>query len=328
MAILTALRPDEIEQVISTYGLDVAEAKGVLAGSVNTSFQVVDGQGRRFWLRVYEEQDHRGASREARLLSRLAAAGVNTPSPLARVEAGPDGRFVATIRDKPACAFPFIEGIHRCQASVTTDDAALVGASLARVHRAGQAFTEADALTSSSRFSIGDIRARLTSLSGRGLPAELEAARRRLEQQAERLAQVIPKAAPLALIHGDLFRDNVLFTPDGSVSLLDFESASTGQAAFDLMVTTLSWCFGDDLDRELARALFRGYAAIRPLDAAEIGELWDQGRIACIRFATTRMSDYELRPRDQGVYKDYRRFLARLRALDELGSALPRFLGL
>ncbi|MBL8741951.1 MAG: phosphotransferase, partial [Myxococcales bacterium] len=120
MAILTALGPNEIERVARDFGVDVVDAEGVLAGSVNTSFRVVDGDGRRFWLRVYEEQDHTGALREARLLARLAASGVATPAPIAfREEAGGAGerRYVATVRDKPVCLFPFVEGNHRCQAS-------------------------------------------------------------------------------------------------------------------------------------------------------------------------------------------------------------------
>jgi homoserine kinase type II len=326
VAILTALRPDEIERVTAAFGVDMVEAKGELAGSVNTSFLVVDGGRRRFWLRVYEEQDHTGASREARLLSRLAAAGVSTPAPLPLAEAGEgDGRFVATVRDKPVCLFPFVEGKHRCQASVTAADVSAVGAQLARVHRVGQQFASADGLTADSRFSIADLRARLATLPAELSPDVSDAARL-LTSRLDDLASQPSREEPLPLIHGDLFRDNVLFT-DASVTLLDFESASIGSASFDLMVTLLAWCFGDDLDNDLCRALVAGYQRVRPLTEAELAGLAPAGLFACVRFATTRITDYELRPRGVGVYKDYRRFLARLAALEPIGDDLPDYLG-
>ncbi len=329
MAILTALRPEEIERVARAFAIDVAEAKGVLAGSVNTSFTIVDGRGRRFWLRVYEEQDHTGASREARLLSRLAAAGISTPAPLplaAGATGEGDGRFVAAVRDKPVCLFPFVEGKHRCQASVTAEDVALVGRELARVHRVGEALEGAAGLTAASRFSLADLRTRLVNLPAL-LPPDVAVAAALLSSGLDELASHESAAEPLPLIHGDLFRDNVLFTKDG-VTLLDFESASIGSAAFDLMVTLLSWCFGDDLNNDLCRALLAGYQAERPLPDTEIADLAYQGRAACVRFATTRITDYELRPRGVGVYKDYRRFLARLGELERIGSDLPSYLGL
>jgi homoserine kinase type II len=326
VAILTALRPEEIERVARAFAVDVAEAKGVLAGSVNTSFTIVDGRGRRFWLRVYEEQDHTGASREARLLSRLAAAGVSTPAPLPLAVAEGDGRFVATVRDKPVCLFPFVEGKHRCQASVTAAEAALVGAQLARVHRVGESFEGAAGLTAASRFSLADLRTRLVNLPARLTP-DVSAAAALLASRMGELASHECAAKPLPLIHGDLFRDNVLFTSDG-VTLLDFESASIGSAAFDLMVTLLSWCFGDDLNNDLCRALLAGYQAERPLPDTEIADLAHEGRLACVRFATTRITDYELRPRGVGAYKDYRRFLARLAEIERIGADLPSYLGL
>jgi homoserine kinase type II len=330
MAILTALRPDEIERVTAAFGVDMVEAKGVLAGSVNTSFTIVDGRGRRFWLRVYEEQDHTGASREARLLTRLAAAGVSTPAPLplssSFAGAGEgDGRFVTTVRDKPVCLFPFVEGKHRCQASVTPADVEVVGKELARVHLVGADFPAADMLTVASRFSMSAIRERLAVLRAGDLQDDVRDSIARLLPRAAALEAAPVAAPPLPLIHGDLFRDNVLFGEAG-VSLLDFESASIGSAAFDLMVTILAWCFGDTLDLGLARSLVGAYEETRTLSHLDAGDLQTQGRIACVRFAATRITDYETRSRGLGVYKDFRRFLARLEWLEQVGADLPSVL--
>jgi homoserine kinase type II len=89
------------------------------------------------------------------------------------------------------------------------------------------------------------------------------------------------------------------------------------------MVTILAWCFGDDLEPGPASAMARAYlATMKP--TAEEGEafrrdLYPQAIFACARFATTRITDFELRPKGTGIYKDFRRFLARMDTIERLG---------
>ncbi len=325
MAILTALSPEQLAQTAREFGLELSRAEGVLAGSVNTNVKLTDRDGASWFLRVYEEQPLRGAEREARLVARLSREGVPTPAP--RPLANGRG-LVAVAAGKPACLFPFVPGQHRCQASVSAADAARVGAALARVHRVGERFRAEDGLTEPSRFSLAALFERLEQLPP-SLPEQVAAARSRLLSLLEALATEPAPAPTLPLIHGDLFRDNVLFTGSGELVLLDFESASRGAAAFDFMVTVLAWCFGDRLELELARAMGRGYVSERALAEAERAALFAAARAACVRFACTRITDYELRPRGLGVYKDFRRWLARLEVVDELGpEGLPHALGL
>src|SRR5262249_3448387 len=129
--------------------------------------------------------------------------------------------------------------------------------------------------------------------------------------------------------HADLFRDNVLWQGAEIRALLDFESACVESYPFDLMVTVLAWCVGDRLDPALASALVGGYQFVRPLLPDELARLHGEGCFAALRFAVTRITDFELRPRGAGVYKDYRRFVARLTELEALGpSGLSAVLGL
>ncbi len=147
-------------------------------------------------------------------------------------------------------------------------------------------------------------------------------ARARLEST---LSNEVAPTGPTGVIHGDLFRDNVLFDGERIVALLDFESASIGSFAFDLMVTILSFCFGDHLDEALACAMTRGYleeAAFSPDELACFGRraLSQMRLFACARFTTTRITDFELRPKGTGIYKDFRRFLHRMDAIEALGK--------
>ena len=130
-------------------------------------------------------------------------------------------------------------------------------------------------------------------------------------------------ALPRGLIHGDLFRDNVLWQQGELRALLDFESASLGLFAYDLMVCVHAWCYGDAYDLRLVAALFDGYARERPPEAAEWSALPALGALAALRFATTRITDFAMRAAPgEAPARDYRRFLARLAAL-EAGVLAP-----
>lgn len=316
MALLTPVPPDAARRLGALYGLDVASARPILAGSVNTNLELALAGGGRAFLRVYEEQTLATASGEARLLAHLSGHGVLTPRPL-RLAATPDS-FIAEHAGKPVAVFPWVEGEMLCQASVTPEAAAQVGAALARVHLAGSPFE-----APRSRFTPAILWGRLERCRrAPGFsPEQHEALAYALEERLTHFVTRMPQREDGAgLVHGDLFRDNVLWRDGRIVALLDFESASHESYPFDLMVTILAWCFGDGLDQPLARALAQGYAAVRPLPAAEAEALHDEGSYAALRFTITRLTDFELRPRGSGVFKDYRRFLARAEALDQLGA--------
>ncbi len=316
MALLTPLTLDAARLLGARYGLEVTSVTPILAGSVNSNFSLSLAKGERAFLRVYEEQGDSAARGEARLLDHLASRGV--PSPRPRRLAAERG-FIGDHAGKPVAVFPWCDGEARCQRGVDAASAREVGAALARVHVAGASYADA----APSRFGPDALGRRLVGLEGAALPDDL---RRTLAGLGERLAALAerPAAPEIGVIHGDLFRDNVLWSGGAIAALLDFESASRGSAPFDLAVTMLAWCFGDAFEEPLARAMAAGYASVRPLDDAERSAFYDEARFAALRFSITRITDFELRPAGTGVHKDYRRFVARLEALERLG---PRGVG-
>ncbi len=325
MAILTPLTLEDVTPSLRSFGVEAVAIRGLLAGSVNSNFEVTTKAGSRFFARLYEEQDAAGAAREASLLARLAQLGVPVVRPLERDDAinATTSTALAIVRGKPMAVFPFAPGVHRCQRSVSVEDVRRVGASLAKVHVAGESIDAA--LTTESRFRLDALTARLRALGPLG-PA-LEGVRSTLYRELDDVAEWKPASSVAPLIHGDLFRDNVLFDDSvpgggiGSLRLLDFESASRGLVAFDVMVTLLAYTFDDTLRLDLGRALLEGYRTARELSDDEREDLFGAGLFACARFTSTRLTDYELRPRGVGVYKDFRRWVHRRAALVEVGAS-------
>lgn len=318
MAVLTPVSLAEARRIGAELGLDVISCEGIPAGSVNSNHALWTAGGERFFLRVYEEQSPATARDEAALLAHLASHGVPTPRPLTFRE----GESIGALGDKPVAVFPWVEGESLCQARVSEDVTRRVGQALARTHLAGLDYPKAPR----SRFDAAALGLRLD-----GIPARAPALAPLVDELRGELARLAPLRSPEAahsLVHADLFRDNVLFQNGELAALLDFESACAESRPFDLAVTLLSWCYGDALEQGLARALVQGYVSVRPLPAEELDHLPADTAFAALRFTITRITDFELRPRGAGVFKDYRRFLARLRRVVELGDGLADFLGL
>jgi homoserine kinase type II len=313
MAVLTHVTEDDTRTLLEAYGLGtLSRLEGIAGGSVNSNFALETAGGTVFF-RLYEERDRAGALLETAMLERLAGAGVPTPAPLRRL----DGGLVSVVQGKPAALFPWRDGHMRCQAAVSPDDAYRVGAALARVHVAGVA----EALDV-GRFGFTDLMRRLDRIAASG-DARFTGLVADLRTSLERTHAARDPGIPRGLIHGDLFRDNVLWNEGGEIAaLLDFESACDGAYAYDLMVTVLSWCVGDDVDRVLASAMRTGYEGIRPLSEQEKRALHAEACFGALRFTVTRITDYAMRadPRGPRVVKDWRRFLRRFEILQALGS--------
>ncbi len=314
MAILTPLSIDEARVLGNHYGLEVDDVRGIRTGSVNSNFELATHSGRVF-LRIYEEQTADAAAREAALLTYLAGAGVPTPEPLRRVDGS---GFISISSGKPVSLFPFRDGEMVCQKSVTETKTHAVGVALGHIHHAGSVLGAArlGGLAGESRFGREALRARLVRIGEMTTDREILQVRDELERF---LREPCDEPQALGLIHGDVFRDNVLWQNDRIAAVLDFESASIGSLAFDLIVTVLAWCFASELQQPLARALVAGYRESAPLDRGLTSELFDAGRFACARFTTTRITDFELRPRGATVYKDFRRWKRRMEQLEALG---------
>jgi homoserine kinase type II len=297
----------EAQSIGENYGLNVVSLQPLGAGSVNSNFSVQTRAGERFFLRVYEEQGPSDAGAELIMIRELSELGVPTPAPLSRLAGG----YASLHGHKPVALHPWIDGDSLCSRRVTPALARRLGHALGAVH----ACTPSLSRIPEGRFGMAGLLVRLDAvdLADRGYAADTRFIRQRLDEYVARSREPLPSG----LIHGDLFRDNVLFRDGELVALLDFESASAGVFAYDIMVCVHAWCYRDAYDLDAVRALLAGYSSVRRLERPEWLALPVQGALAALRFATTRITDFSLRaPAGQAPARDYRRFLGRLAALE------------
>ena len=301
----------------STYDLDVVAIDALSAGSVNSNFRMSAASGECFFLRVYEEQNLEGAALVLRVIRELSASGVPTPPPRSRR----DGGYVTAHLGKAVGLHPWVDGESLCSGRVTPSAVRHLGRALARVHRCTPSLSRVP----EGRFGLQGLRERLDVVDRTDPRFAPDTSR--IRERMAHYAASSSSSLPRGLIHGDLFRDNVLWrVPPGTeepgagpelVALLDFESASEGVFVYDIMVCVHAWCYGAAFNLDLVRALLAGYQEERPLLTEELGALEIQGALAALRFATTRLTDFSLRAAPgQAPARDYRRFLARLDALE------------
>ena len=314
----TRLDDAAVRALVAAFGLPAVTAWGeVAAGTINSNHWVEAG-GRRWFLRVNEGKREEEVRYEAELVVALADAGVRTPRPATTPAGAPlvahGGRWVSL--------FPWVPGVHRGAGDVTPADAAAVGAALAQLHRAGLPL--ASRFARDGIYTTAHIAARVDAIAAdpradgdAAVARAVAIAREELAWLAERAAE--RAAAPRGVIHGDLFRDNVLFEGAELVALLDFEQASSGSLLYDVAVCVNAWCYGDAFDPALVRAMWRGYTEGRPVTGGEARALLIELRAAAMRFMVTRITDVHL-PRVALPGKGFDRFQARLEAWRALGE--------
>lgn len=323
MGVFTRLGQAELAEIAEAFGLGpVLRFSPIAAGTINSNFSV-ETAGGRYFVRVNEGKAEADVAWEARLVEALAGAGVVTPPPvLAR-----DGRPYAPLAgtSKWTSVFPWRAGHHLAASEVTEATARELGQRFAEFHRAGLALPVA--WRRGSIYDHDHLVARYGRISQESDPA----LRRAIEVIGEELAYVsghaaIRSRAETGIIHGDLFRDNVLWDAGRVVAILDFEQASGGSLVYDLAVCINDWCWTGEPELALIAALLAGYRSVRPLSAAECEALPIEVRAAAARFTITRITDVYL-ARVANPDKDFRAFLARSEAwrgpaLGQLSSLL------
>ena len=312
MGTFTVLGATELAELAEVFRLgELREHRTIAAGTINSNFDIVTESG-RYFLRVNEGKSEADVAWESRLVIALADGGVIAPAPLASREGKPWAPLAGDGPTKWVSVFPWRDGSHLAAHEVTQDFASTFGGALARLHQVGLELP-----AEWRRGSIYDhdhLVARFERIE-RENDAALAHAKQLLRDELEVASNAAPirKRATHGIIHGDLFRDNVLWERDRITAILDFEQASGGSLAYDLAVCINDWCWSDGPRLDIARALIAGYERVRPLSDGDRAALPYEIRAAAMRFTITRITDVYL-ARVTNPEKDFRAFLARVEA--------------
>ncbi|MEO8487621.1 MAG: homoserine kinase [Betaproteobacteria bacterium] len=302
MSVYTTVSADELDAWLARYGLGaLVQHEPIKAGIENTNYFVATERG-RYVLTLYERLPADELPFYLNLMAHLAKAGVAVPAP------APDrtGALFSMLAGKPAGLVDRIDGIAHLAPS--EPDCAAVGASLAGLHLASQTYRPRLVNRRGPAWCRQTARAVQPFLSAG--QCQLLASELRFQSGLTRLR------LPTAAIHGDLFRDNVLFAGGHVVGIIDFGFAATDFLAYDLAIAVNDWCNRSDCELDSARtcAFVEGYERHRPLTAEEREQWPTLLRAAALRFWLSRLHDLHLPRPGELVHahdpSEYERILA------------------
>jgi len=282
MSVYTTVSAEDLGAWLARYALGgLVSHEPIASGIENTNYFVTTERG-RYVLTLYERLPADELPFYLNLMAHLARAGAAVPAP------APDrtGALFSLLCGKPAGLVDRIDGTPHL--APTAGDCGAVGESLAKMHVAALGYRARLANRRGPAWWRQAARAVQPFLSPP--QAELLAAELRFQTGMTRLR--LPKAA----IHGDLFRDNVLFAGDRVAGIVDFGFAATDFLAYDLAIAVNDWCndAGSELDAARTDAFIGAYQRVRPLSQDEREQWPTLLRAAALRFWLSRLYDLHL----------------------------------
>lgn len=307
MAVYTQVSAEQLEALLARYDLgSLVSAKGIAEGVENSNY-LIDTSEQRLFLTLYEKRvDRADLPFFFALLDHLADRGVPVP----RTYRDRNGVQLQMVAGRPACLIEFLPGVS--VSSPTAAQAQNVGAALGAMHSALADFT----LERPNALGLAGWHDLAARCGADGLNAIMPGLADRISGELSWLDQHWPHQLPRAVVHGDLFPDNVLMRGDNVGGLIDFYFAASEVRSWDLAVTHAAWSFSADgsvYDPAVGNALIAGYDQRFGRSEAERAAFTALGRGACLRFLLTRAFDWVNTPATALVVrKDPLAFLRRL----------------
>jgi homoserine kinase type II len=316
MSVFTPVSAAELDVWLGNYSLGSSQGLCAIAGGIeNTNYFFTTRQG-RYVLTLFERLSRPELGFYLDLMDHLAGHGIPCPKPVA----ARDHTCLGTLNGKPAAVLSYLPG--HSVARPSPAHCATLGALLAKTHLAAASFGRRLDNPRGRRWWTGTARQLMPGLA----PDQQALLAEELRFQALHRLEDLPQG----LVHGDAFRDNVLF--DGSQDdaptggLIDFYFAGNEALLFDLAVAANDWCTdeADELDPVRTRALLASYHAVRPLAPCEQIAWPAMLRRAALRFWLSRLLDRRLcRPGELTHVKDPGAFAHMLRLRVRRASNVP-----
>jgi len=288
MAVFTPVDAAQVRALLQRMALgELVALHGIAGGIENTNYFLSTTRG-EWVLTLFERLSAGQLPFYLYLMKHLAQHGLPVPDPQALTGSG---TLVLHLCGKPACIVNRLVG--HSQGEPGAVHCAAVGQALARMHLAGRDF----ALHQPNLRGLAWWQATVPSVLPHISAAQAELLRSELALQTGIAASCAYSALPRGPVHGDLFRDNVLFDGERLSGLFDFYFAGVDCWLFDLAVCLNDWCVDQNSgahDGARARALVAAYHGVRPLTDAEHALFPALLRAAALRFWLSRLWDFYL----------------------------------
>ena len=285
MSVFTTLTLEEVRAWLRDFAIgEIIELHGIAAGITNTNYFVITQNANnahsRYVLTIFEHNKLEELPYFVDLMTHLAKHGVPCPAPIA----DKNGLALHVLKGKPALMVSCLKGSDTEKPNVI--QCAQVAKTLAQLHIAGQNFV---------RKSHNPLGAEWRAVTAQQVMSKLSHEEQALlKNELDFQDKLDLSALPHGVVHGDLFRDNVLFDGGQLGGFIDFYYACDDSLAYDVAIAVNDWCVLEDgsFDEEKLKAFLSAYQALRPFTEAECLSWHMLLRSAALRFWLSRLFDF------------------------------------
>ena len=279
MSVYTSVNIKELKIWLQDYAFDdLTDYQGIKSGITNTNYFLMTAHD-RFVLTLFEKNTIEDLPYFVDLMSHLATNSFLCPKPILKK----NGTALSILKNKPALIVTCLKGKEVTNPEVNHCKA--VGKSLAELHVKSANFVAQHQNTR----DLSWIKKTAETLFNELPQDESKLLKEEILYQ-EKQNYKLPKST----IHGDLFKDNVLFLNDEVSGFIDFYYACTDYLILDVAIAVNDWCVNSDgsFDEARLNAFLDAYKKIRSFNDNEDRAWNDVLRLASLRFWVSRLNDF------------------------------------
>ncbi len=303
MALYAQLDRSAVEGLSRRFGIDNITAFSVMDGGRENTSYCVETSSARYVLTLWDQKSLKQATNLANLLVYLTDRGIRT----SRVVVPPKEPIVVLHDEKPVMLKRYVDG--DVSANLTGNLLVQLGEEMARLHE----IPAPSYLPQSFPYGRNHFPEVTNSNLGHAYIDWLS-------EKISYLQKSIPQHLPIALIHGDVFFDNVIVQGDQLMAIIDFEEACHYYRGFDLGMAIVGACRDrKGISFEKAGRFIRGYEKQTNISSKERETLKTFAVYAAAATSFWRFRQYHLRRPEPQLYDKH----VEMQTLADTISAYP-----
>lgn len=320
MGVFTKLTKKQITDFLNQFENLPTESftsEGIGLGTVNTYYRITFKSGCCVYLKVDEVGDENRLKNEILVFKSLIQSqkklGFEFPLPYKSKA----GKYYVPYKNKFILIFSEVAG-QSIMKDLQAQHYKKIGIALASLHK----ITPLKSVKR-HRFHFQNLQTCFKKQVEPFLPKSFEGLSKNINQRLNHLKKKQPKGLPQALIHADLFPENIIWQNNKLHGIIDYEAAGLDSVLFDLGVAFHALCLTHlKLDFKKMKQLLQGYESVRKLTVKEKNALEFYLEVTALRFLITRLKDMVIPkvPRSAPYFKDYTEYVQRLDEVDQFSG--------
>ena len=233
MAVFTKVSKKDIENFIKNYSIgNLISFEGIVEGIENTNYKITTSN-HHYILTIFEKRvNPKELPFFMNLQKELVAHGFDCPLPIENNK----GTIINTIQNKSAVIISFLEG--KQLQSILPNHCKEVGSMIAKFTN----ITKTSKLKRENSLNLETWEA-IVNKCKESKDKSYDHYFKKLDNELVFLKNNWPTNLPTAIIHADLFQDNIFFIKDKISGVIDFYFSCEDFIAYELALAINAWCF-------------------------------------------------------------------------------------